>query len=81
MARITADNRRPKGADASLEQCKQRRLVQTALFTHDVGESRRGLFVAGIGLLPGAIAFIYIGRLGFVSSACLALVNGARACS
>ena len=50
------------------------RVVRSALFAHDAGHSRRGLFVAAIGLLLGAIAFAYIGRLGFVSSACLALV-------
>ncbi|MBM0106527.1 MFS transporter [Steroidobacter sp. S1-65] len=50
------------------------RVVRTALFAHDPGDSRRGLFVAATGLLFGAIAFAYIGRLGFVSSACLALV-------
>src|SRR5688500_4062743 len=50
------------------------RVVQTALFTHEAGDSRRGLFVAAIGLLLGAISFAYIGQLGFVSSACLALV-------
>jgi POT family proton-dependent oligopeptide transporter len=50
------------------------RVVRTALFTHAPGESRTGSFVAFVGLLLGAVSIAFIGRLGFVSSACLALV-------
>ncbi len=50
------------------------RVVRTALFTHAPGESRAGLFVACIGFALGLVSIAYVGRLGFVSSACLALV-------
>jgi len=50
------------------------RVVRTALFTYAPGDSKGGLLVACVGLALAAVSIAYIGRLGFVSSVCLALV-------
>jgi POT family proton-dependent oligopeptide transporter len=50
------------------------RVVKTALVTHAPGDTRAGLIIAAIGLMLGVVAFAYVGKLGFVSSACLAIV-------
>ena len=50
------------------------RVAYTALTTAAPGQGRAGLVVAGIGVAFAALAFAMMGRLGFVASACLALV-------
>ncbi len=50
------------------------RVVRTALFAPAPDRGSAGLFVASIGLLLGAVSIAFMGRLGFVSSVCLALV-------
>jgi proton-dependent oligopeptide transporter, POT family len=50
------------------------RVMRTALLARRAGESRPGLNVAMIGLALGAVSIAFMGRLGFVSSACLVLV-------
>ncbi len=49
-------------------------VVRTALFARSPGEGRPGLVLAMLGVLCAAIAFVYIGVLGFVAAFCLALV-------
>jgi proton-dependent oligopeptide transporter, POT family len=50
------------------------RVVRTALLTQLPGVGRPGLRVAMIGLLLGAVAIAFMGRLGFVSAMCLVIV-------
>ena len=50
------------------------RVVRTALMAQAMGQGRAGLKVAGFGLALGGVSIAFIGRLGFVSAVCLALV-------
>lgn len=51
------------------------RVVRTALVTRVEGKGRPGLYVAGVGAALAMLAFACVGQLGFVISACLALVS------
>lgn len=49
-------------------------VVRTALAAHAPGQGRPGLLVAGVGAALAAVSLAMMGRLGFVSAFCLALV-------
>lgn len=49
-------------------------VVRTALAAQAPGHGRPGLMVAGIGAALAVVALVMMGRLGFVSAFCLALV-------
>jgi POT family proton-dependent oligopeptide transporter len=50
------------------------RVARTALLTHKPGQSRHGLFVAGLGVAGAVLSMIMIPSWGFVISACTAMV-------
>ncbi len=50
------------------------RIVRTALLAQRPGEGRLGLWVAVVGVVLAASAFLLIPKLGFVIAACMALV-------
>jgi POT family proton-dependent oligopeptide transporter len=50
------------------------RVAATALWSRAEGRGRPGLIIAAIGAALALTAFAYVGSLGFVASACLALV-------
>jgi proton-dependent oligopeptide transporter, POT family len=49
-------------------------VVWTALTRPAPGQGRPGVMLASVGLMLAAVAFAFIGQLGFVASFCLALV-------